>query len=107
MFILLKLACQKWYVFLSALLKQLRLVKNHLNALLYQRSVALDTSTIDDKQTIFFFDQVEPCGEQQMVDEMVTGFRIQYNTNVSWQQRDRSATRILTSSLEKLLAMTD
>lgn len=34
-------------------------------------------------QTIVFFDQVEPCGEQQMVDEMVTGFRIQYNTNVS------------------------
>jgi hypothetical protein len=47
------------------------------------RSVALDTSTIDGNQTIVFFDQVEPCGEQQMVDEMVTGFRIQYNTNVS------------------------
>ena len=63
------------------------------------RSVALDTSTIDGNQTIVFFDQVEPCGEQQMVDEMVTGFRIQYNTNVSWHQQDRSATRILSNSL--------
>lgn len=25
--------------------------------------------------------KVEPCGEQQLVDEMVTGLRIQYNTN--------------------------
>lgn len=30
-------------------------------------------------------EEVEPCGEQQLVDEMVEGLGIQYNTNAPWR----------------------